>query len=45
MLLHGADTNTFLHGKTALIRAIQYRASDVLELLLSHKKIDLRMQN
>jgi hypothetical protein len=45
MLLHGADANTFLHGKTALMRAIQYGASDVLELLLSHKKIDLRMQN
>jgi hypothetical protein len=45
MLFYGADANTFLHGKTALIRAIQYRASDVLELLLSHKKIDLCMQN
>jgi ankyrin repeat protein len=45
MLLHGADANTFLYGKTALMRAIQYGASDVLELLLSHKKIDLRMQN
>jgi hypothetical protein len=45
MLLHSADANTFLHRKTALIRAIQYRVSDVLELLLSHKKIDLRMHN
>jgi ankyrin repeat protein len=45
MLFYGADANTFLHGKTPLMRAIQYGASDVLELLLSHKKIDLRMHN
>jgi ankyrin repeat protein len=45
MLLHGADANTFLHRKTALMRAIQYGASDVLELLLSQRKIDIRMQN
>jgi hypothetical protein len=45
MLFYGADANTFLHGKTPLMRAIQYWASGVLELLLSHKEIDLRMQN
>lgn len=45
MLLHGADANPLLHGKTPLMRDIQYRASNVLELLLSHKKIDLRLQN
>jgi ankyrin repeat protein len=45
MLFYGADANTFLHEKTPLMRAIQYGASDVLELLLSHKKIALRMQN
>jgi hypothetical protein len=41
MLLHGTDANTLLYGKTPLMRVIQYGASDVLELLLSHKKIDL----
>jgi ankyrin repeat protein len=45
MLLHSADANTLLHGKTPLMRAIQCRASNVLELLLSHEKIDLRIQN
>jgi hypothetical protein len=45
MLLYGANANTFLRGKTPLMRAIQYGSSDVLELLLSHKNIDLRMQN
>lgn len=45
MLLYGANVNTFLGGKTPLMRAIQHGLIDVLELLLSHKKINLRMQN
>lgn len=45
MLLYGADANTLLRGKTPLIRAIQYGSLDVLELLLTHKNLDLRMEN
>ncbi|OKP03199.1 hypothetical protein PENSUB_6903 [Penicillium subrubescens] len=45
LLLYGANANTFLHGKTPLMRAIQHGSIDVLELLLSHRTIDLRMQN
>lgn len=45
MLLYGANVNTFLGGKTPLVTAIQHRSIDVLEILLSHKKINLRMQN
>jgi ankyrin repeat protein len=45
MLLYGANANTFLRGKTPLMRAIQHGSIDVLEFLLSHQKIDLRIQN
>ncbi|CEJ62937.1 hypothetical protein PMG11_11422 [Penicillium brasilianum] len=45
MLLYGANANTFLRGKTALMRAIQHGSIDVLGLLLSHQKIDHRMLN
>ncbi|CEJ62514.1 hypothetical protein PMG11_11011 [Penicillium brasilianum] len=45
LLLYGANANTFPHGKTPLMRAIQHGSIDVLELLLSHQKIDLRIQN
>jgi ankyrin repeat protein len=45
LLLYGANTNTFLHGKTPLIGVIQHGSIDVLELLLSHRNIDIRIQN
>ncbi|OKP00063.1 hypothetical protein PENSUB_8014 [Penicillium subrubescens] len=45
LLLYGANANNFLHGKTPLMRAIQRGSLDVLELLLSHRNIDLRVQN
>ncbi|OKP09549.1 hypothetical protein PENSUB_5113 [Penicillium subrubescens] len=45
MLLYGADANTFLQGKTPLMRAIQHGSMDVLELLLSHKRINIRIQD
>jgi hypothetical protein len=45
LLLYGANAKTFLRGETPLMRAIEHESIDVLELLLSHKNIDLRMQN
>jgi hypothetical protein len=45
LLLYSANANTFLHGKTPLMRAIQHGSIDVLELLLSHRNIDVRIQN
>jgi ankyrin repeat protein len=45
MLFYGADASPFSHRETPLMRAIQYGVSNVIELLLSHRKINLRMQN
>jgi hypothetical protein len=44
ILLYGTDANTFLHGKTPLMRAIQHVSIDVLELLC-HENTNVRMQN
>ncbi|KAJ5378286.1 uncharacterized protein N7496_005695 [Penicillium cataractarum] len=41
-LLRGADANTFLSWKTPLMKAIQYGSLDVLELLPSHRNIDIQ---
>ncbi|CRL31337.1 Cyclin-like F-box [Penicillium camemberti] len=45
LLRHNANINAFYRGKTPLMRALQYPSTAVRELLLSHRELDINLQN
>ncbi|CDM32595.1 F-box domain, cyclin-like [Penicillium roqueforti FM164] len=45
LLRHNANINAFYRGKTPLMRALKYTSAAVRELLLSHRDLDINIQN
>ncbi|CAG8020940.1 unnamed protein product [Penicillium nalgiovense] len=45
LLQHNANINTFYRGKTPLIQALKYSSAAMRELLLSHRDLDINIQN
>ncbi|KAJ5473975.1 hypothetical protein N7475_003541, partial [Penicillium sp. IBT 31633x] len=45
LLLHNANINAFYRGKTPLMWALKYSSAAVRELLLSHRDLDINIQN
>ncbi|KZN90087.1 Ankyrin repeat and protein kinase domain-containing protein [Penicillium chrysogenum] len=45
LLQHDANINAFYRGKTPLMRALKYSSAAVRELLLSHRDLDINIQN
>ncbi|CAG8882967.1 unnamed protein product [Penicillium nalgiovense] len=45
LLQHNANINAFYRGKTPLMRALKYSSAAVRELLLSHRDLDINIQN